>query len=214
MILKSPPHKLSRQFENESFLYLHRSFQSRYVGLLTLSLFLSASVFLLTAFYFTQENYQIFKTLAFETQPELVRHIERESNWLLFLLGVSLFSCGFCAYRISQRMTSHLINPLIDMEKHMRTLLVGDWKTTDYRFSESSDFKDLAMTYDYLLSMLRSLTEQEIEQLSRMRLDPHEKETLHIWSHMIDQKRKRLGLSPISETFLKTAAKTDQRRAS
>lgn len=214
MIFKSPKHKTDRKFQDHSPLYLHKRFQSRYVALLTGSLLLSTSVFVFTVFYFTQENYALFKALAFETQPELVRHIERESQWILFLLGLSLVATTFCAYRISKRMTSHLINPLVEMEKHMRDLIIGKWENANFRLSESQDFKDLSMTYDYLLHMLRSLTEQELEMMNRMRLDPHEKETIHIWSELINQKRRRLGMEPISVTSLMTDVKPDQRRVS
>lgn len=214
MIFKSPMHKPARSFTENSPLYLHKKFQARYVTLLTGSMFFSTCLFLAIAFYFTRDNYQLFKSLAFDTQPEMVRHIERESQWLLILFGLSLAATCFCAYRIAVRMTQHLIEPLVEMEKHMRDLIIGKWEKTDFRFSESQDFKDLSMTYDYLLHMLKSLTEQELEMMMRMRLDPREKETVHIWIELINQKRSRLNLEPINVTSLMTDVKPDLRRVS
>lgn len=214
MIFKSPRQKPERKFDQRGSLYLHKRFQNRYVSLLTGSLLLSSTIFLAVAFYFTQQNYELFKSIAFDTQPEMVRHIERESQWLLILLGTSLIATGFCTYRISKRMTSHLIEPLVAMERNMRGLIVGKWDRTSFRISENQDFKDLSMTYEYLLHMLKSLTEQELELLMRMRLDPNEKETLHIWNDLINQKRGRLGMEPISATSLVTDVKLGQRRAS
>ena len=214
MIFRSPNHKTSRSFSESSALHLHKRFQTRYVTLLTGSLFFSTCLFVVTAFYFTQENYQLFKSLAFDVQPSLVRHIERESQWLLILLVLSLAATCFSAYRISVRMTSHLIEPLVEMERHMRQLVAGRWEQTHFRFSESADFKDLSMTYDYLLHMLKSLTEQELEMMLRMRLDPREKETVHIWIELINQKRSRLNLEPLNVTSLMTDVKPDLRRVS
>ncbi len=214
MIFRSPNRRPERSFRQNSPLYLHKRFQSRYVSLLTISLLVTTGLFVSVAFYFTRENYILFKSLAFDIQPQLVRHLERESQWLLILLALSLGATGFCVYRISVRMTSHLIEPLVRMEKHMRGLIMGNWDKTDFLFSESKDFQDLAMTYDYLLHTLKALTEQELQMLSRMRLDPNEKETFHVWVEMINEKRRRLNLEPISATSLMTDVKTEPRLAS
>ena len=96
----------------------------------------------------------------------------------------------------------------------MRNVVQGDWQTTQFRVSESSDFRDLTLTYDYLLSTLKSMTENEIELLSRMRLDAREKETVHIWAELMNQKRRRLGLAEVSVTSLMTDVKPSQHRAS
>jgi len=214
MILGLPRFKTQRSFGDGQALHLHKRFQSRYVTLLTLSLLTSSAIFLLAAFYFTQQNEAVFKNLAFDIYPSMVKHIERESDWLLILLGLSLAAIAVSTMWIAKRMTSHLIDPLVEMEKHMRHLITGDWEKSGYRFSESKDFKDLSITYDYLLNTLKSITEQELEMLSRMRLDPHDKETFHAWSELINQKRKRLGLAPVNVTSLGSDVKPSLRRAS
>ncbi len=214
MILGLPRFKTQRSFDDSNSLHLNKRFQSRYIMLLTASLLTSSAVFLCTAFFFTQQNQTLFTNLAFDIYPSMAKHIERESRWLLILLGLSLSAIGVCSIWITKRMTSHLIDPLVEMEKHMRHLITGDWKKSEYRFSESIDFKDLSITYDYLLNTLKSLTELELEMLTRMRIDPHDKETFHIWTELINQKRKRLGLPSTNATSLASDVKQDQRRAS
>lgn len=214
MILGLPRFKTQRSFNDSHTLHLNKRFQSRYVTLLTVSLLVSSAVFLCAAFYFTQQNQAIFTNLAFEIYPSMAKHVERESQWLLILLALSLGAIGLSTMWIAKRMTSHLIYPLVEMEKHMRHLITGEWEKSGYRFSESKDFKDLSVTYDYLLNTLKSVTEQELELLSRMRLDPHDKETFHIWSELINQKRKRLGLLPINATSLETDVRPSLRRVS
>jgi hypothetical protein len=214
MILGLARFKSKRSFDDGHALHLNKRFQSRYVTLLTMSLLTSSAIFLLAAFYFTQQNEAIFKNLAFDIYPNMVKHIERESSWLLILLVMSLAAIGVSTMWIAKRMTSHLIDPLVEMEKHMRHLIIGEWEKSGYRFSESKDFKDLSITYDYLLNTLKSVTEQELEMLSRMRLDPHDKETFHIWSELINQKRKRLGLAPVNVISLESDVKPSLRRVS
>jgi hypothetical protein len=200
--------------KTQNFYSLHRVFQKRFVLLLTSAAVMSSFIFSILAFYFTFENLNLFKSIAFDTFPQFVRHIERESQWVMMSLLISILATGFSVFKISMRMTSHLIDPLVEMEKHMRKVVQGDWQSSQFRVSESSDFKDLTLTYDYLLSTLKSMTENEIELLSRMRLDAREKETVHIWAELMNEKRRRLGLSEVSVTSLMTDVKPSQHRAS
>lgn len=129
-------------------------------------------------------------------------------------LAISFVATGFSIYKISMRMTSHLISPLVEMEKHMKEVTLGQWQTSPFRLSDSHDFRNLTLTYDYLLSTLRATTENEIQLLSRMRLDHNDKETIHIWGELLNEKRRRLGLTEISVTSLVTDVAPSQRRAS
>ncbi len=214
MIFRSTQSRQSRKLKTQNFYSLHRVFQKRFVLLLTSAAIMSSLIFSVLAFYFTFENLNLFKSIAFDTFPQFVRHIERESQWVMMSLLISILATGFSVFKISMRMTSHLIDPLVEMEKHMRKVVQGDWQSSQFRVSESSDFRDLTLTYDYLLSTLKSMTENEIELLSRMRLDAREKETVHIWAELMNEKRRRLGLSEVSVTSLMTDVKPSQHRAS
>lgn len=214
MFFRSPTFRKQPIFKENRPGSLHRVFQRRFVITLTLAGLLSTGLFSALAFYFTHSNLQLFKSLAFDTYPQFVRHIERESHWVFMILGLSWVAAGFCLYKISMRMTSHLINPLIEMEKHMREIIHGRWQSSSFRISDQQDFRDLTLTYDYLLNTLKSTTENEIDLLSRMRLDTREKETVHIWAELVNEKRRRLGLPEISVSSLMTDVKPSQRHAS
>lgn len=214
MIFRSTQSRQNRKMKTQNFYSLHRIFQKRFVLLLTSAAILSSLIFSLLAFYFTFENLNLFKSIAFDTFPQFVRHIERESHWVMMSLLISITATGFSVFKISMRMTSHLIDPLVVMEKHMRKVVQGDWQSSQFRVSESSDFRDLTLTYDYLLNTLKSMTENEIELLSRMRLDAREKETVHIWAELMNEKRRRLGLPEVSVTSLMTDVKPSQHHAS
>lgn len=214
MFLKSPQFRQNSLFKENRPGTLHRVFQRRFVLTLTIAGLVSTVLFSIVALYFTQSNLELFKTLAFDTYPQFVRHIERESQWVIMVIGLSWVATGYCLYKISMRMTSYLLDPLIEMEKHMREVVHGKWQSSNFRISEKQDFRDLTLTYDYLLNTLKATTENEIELLSRMRLDVREKETVHIWAELLNDKRRRIGLSEISVSSLMTDVKQDQRRAS
>jgi len=214
MIFRSTQSHQSRKMKTQNFYSLHGVFQKRFVILLTSAALVSSLIFSLLAFYFTFENLNLFKSIAFDTYPQFVRHIERESQWVMMSLLISMLATGFSVYKISTRMTSHLIDPLVAMEKHMRKVVQGDWQSSKFRVSESNDFRDLTLTYDYLLNTLKSMTENEIELLSRMRLDAREKETVHIWAELMNEKRRRLGLTEVSVTSLMTDVRPSQHRVS
>jgi len=214
MIFRSTQSRQNRKMKTQNFYSLHHIFQKRFVLLLTSAVILSSSIFSLLAFYFTFENLNLFKSIAFDTFPQFVRHIERESHWVMTSLLISITATGFSVFKITMRMTSHLIDPLVAMEKHMRKVIQGDWQFSQFRVSESSDFRDLTLTYDYLLNTLKSMTENEIELLSRMRLDAREKETVRIWAELMNEKRRRLGLPEVSVTSLMTDVKPSQHHAS
>ncbi|MFN8847592.1 MAG: hypothetical protein ACK5V3_00640 [Bdellovibrionales bacterium] len=214
MFLKSPQFRQNSVFKQIKPGTLHRVFQKRFVLSLTAIGLLTAGLFLGTAYYFTYTNLELFKNLAFDTYPQFVRHLERESSWIGMILILSLSATGYCFYKISMRMTSHLIDPLIEMEKHMREVVHGKWQKNNFRISDEKDFRDLTLAYDYLLSTLQATTEHEIDLLSRMRLDPREKETVHIWAELLNEKRRRLGFDEINVSSLMTDVKPDQRRAS
>lgn len=193
---------------------LHRVFQRRFVLLLTSASLFSTLLFSFFAFYFTYENMNLFISLSFDSHPQFVRHLERESHWIMMALAISFVATGFSIYKISMRMTSHLINPLVEMEKHMKEVTLGRWQSSPFRLSDSHDFRNLTLTYDYLLSTLRSTTENEIQLLSRLRLDHKDRESIHIWGELLNEKRRRLGLEEISVTSLVTDVTPNQRRVS
>ncbi len=214
MIIGVPRFKSERTFNQSQDSHLSQSFRSRYVALLTGCVLLSSSIFFLFAFYFAQQNQVFFKDLAFSAFPSMVKHIEREGTWTIFSLGLSLLSIFFSTFWISRRMISHLIEPISNMEKHMRQLVRGDWAQSSFGFSESKDFKELCWTYDYLVQTLKSMTEHELEMLQKMRIDPNDKATLYLWTELIHQKKKRLGISSTDVPFEDSVAKPGQRRAS
>ncbi|QDK46758.1 hypothetical protein DOM22_17145 [Bdellovibrio sp. ZAP7] len=152
-----------------------------------------ALLFFIPAYYFISQNYELFKTLAYDTQPRLVEHLEREMVWLRVFLGASIIAITAVTLFLSIRMTKNLLAPLIRMEKHMHQLMLGQWHIDDYVIPEEDDFRDLSMTYDYFYRALKANTETELKLLEKLSIDPQNREAYAAWKHLLAEKRARLG---------------------
>lgn len=173
---------------------LNKSFQYKYCWYMVTAVAGGAILFLLPAFYFINQNYDLFKTLAYDTHPHLVQHLEREVTWLrIFLAASFLFLTGVTLF-LGVRMTKNLLSPLIKMEQHMHKLMLGQWNIPDYSLPEEDDFRDLSMTYDYFYRSLKANTETELKMLEKLSIDPQNREAYAAWKHLLSEKRSRLGI--------------------
>jgi len=110
-----------------------QSFQSKYLTYMTLALGGSFLVFAIPVWYLIQQNYQIFQSLAFDTAPELISHLDQERVWLFGVLLLSFFAILVIGVWTSLRITDSVIGPLMAIEKHMREVTLGNWKSEDFQ---------------------------------------------------------------------------------
>lgn len=187
------PQKNYRQF------ILNKGFQYKYSWYMVTAVAGGSLLFFLPAFYFVTQNYELFKNLAYDTQPHLVEHLEREVTWLRIFLGVSITTLIGVILFLSVRMTRNLLAPLMTMEKHMHQLMLGQWHIPDYHLPEEDDFRDLSMTYDYFYRSLKANTESELHLLEKLSVDPQNREAYAAWKQLMNDKRARLGMK---DTFI------------
>lgn len=187
------PGEKSRRF------FLDKSFQNKYTWYMITAVAGAAILFFVPAFYFINQNYDLFKSLAYDTHPHLVQHLEREVSWLRVFLGVSLVFIIGVTFTLSVRMTRKLLSPLIKMEDHMHQLMLGRWDIPDYYTPNEDDFRDLSMTYDYFYRTLKANTEAELKLLEKLSIDPQNREAYAAWKQLLSEKRARLG---IEDTFI------------
>lgn len=202
---------------------LDRNFQLHYATYLTLTVSGASLLALGAVFYFLNQNFQIFTSLAFDTQPSLVQHLEREVVWLKFFIVVSFVTIALTTLLLTLRMTRKLLRPLAKLERHMRKLTQGNWNTPDLHLSER-DFNELLSTYDYFYRSLKVMTQSELDLLKKLNVDPANREAYAAWKILLDSKSRRLGIKfenrrsqarPISlDSSATTVAKTALRRVS
>jgi hypothetical protein len=201
---------------------LDRSFQLHYTTYLTLTVSGASLLAFGAVFYFLNQNFQIFMSLAFDTHPGLVQHLEREVTWLKAFIIVSFFLILITTMFLTLRMTQKLVDPLAQMEKHLRKLTQGQWNISDLS-THDRDFKELLATYDYFYRSLRMTTESELELVKKLHVDPSNREAYAAWKTLMENKSRRLGIKPrnvMSEGKAKAASdeepasKPAQRRVS
>lgn len=188
-----PPGKDHRHF------ILDKSFQNKYTWYLFTAVAVGSTLFFLPSFYFINQNYELFKSLAYDTAPYLVEHLEREVHWMTFFLAASFALISAVTFFLSVRMTRNLLTPLIKMEKHMHQLMLGHWHIPDFHLPEDDDFRDLSLTYDYFYRALKANTESELRLLEKIKIDPLDREAYAAWKQLLTEKRARLG---IEEPFI------------
>lgn len=176
---------------------LNKAFQYKYTVYLMTAVLGGALLFFLPAYYFISQNYTLFTNLAYDTQPALVTHLEREVIWLGVFMVLSLGIIGGLTLAIGLRMTKNLLAPLVQMEKHMKELMYGHWHIPDYKIAQEDDFRDLAMTYDYFYRSLKANTEAELKLIEKLSIDPQNREAYAAWKNLITIKRSRLGMQEL-----------------
>ncbi len=173
---------------------LDRNFQLNYISYLTLAVSGTSLMAFGAAYYFLNQNFQLFTALAFDTHPGLVQHLEREIVWLRGFMLIDLTVVVFSTLFLTFRMTQKLINPLLRMEKHMRKLTQGEWAIGDLT-NQENDFNELLATYDYFYRSLKMMTLTEMELLQKLHVDPANREAYAAWRSLLESKSKRLGIS-------------------
>ncbi len=176
---------------------LNKAFQYKYSWYLVTAVAGATLLFLIPTYYFVLQNYQIFTDLAYDTHPVLVSHLEREVTWIRVFMIVSFFVVTGITLILGLRMTKNLINPLIQMEKHMRQLMLGQWHISDYKSPENDDFRELSMTYDYFYRALKANTEVELKLIEKLSIDPQNREAYAAWRNLMEIKRARLGITTL-----------------
>lgn len=173
---------------------LNKSFQYKYCWYMVTAVAGGAILFLLPSYFFINQNYELFKSLAYDTHPHLIQHLEREISWLKVFLGASFTFLGAITLFLSIRMTKNLLSPLVKIEKHMHKLMLGQWHIPDY-IPDHDDFRELGMTYDYFYRALKANTEAELKLLEKLSIDPQNREAFAAWKNLLSIKRARLGIN-------------------
>jgi hypothetical protein len=175
-------------------MFRHGHFQWKYTLYILSALGLSFIAFVGPTYWLTEQNYRIFSQLAYQSQPELVHYLEREIVWLRFFLGFSLlFTMLFCVF-LGLRFTSRILRPIVDLERHMKKLTLGNWSAPDFRAREGDDFPSLIHTYGYLYRSLRANIESEIHVLQSLPIDSHHRAAINTLENLIRQKKMQLGI--------------------
>lgn len=171
-----------------------RSFQWKYTLYLLSAVVGTALLFLGPASYFLLQNYKIFVSLGYKTEPALVEHLERETIWLGVFFGVGLVALIGLCISIGLKLTESLVGPLISMERHMKKIAAGDWTREDFRIRSTDDYRKLAETYNYMYKSLKAQAGQDLRWLEKIVIDPKNREALAAWEALVKTRSSQLGI--------------------
>lgn len=169
-------------------------FTARFLAGLGAAVGLCVVIFLGTALYFTEQNYEMFKLIAFETKPSLINHLEREIVWLrLFFVMGTLATVGVTIF-YGRRLIRSLIAPMEKMEDHLMTLLRGDWWVPPPQLPGVESHRGFFLTYDLFHRSLKDKAHAELFMLEKIVVDPANREAYNSWKVLVDSYRARLGV--------------------
>lgn len=196
---------------------LNRNFQYKYCWYLLTAIAGGCFFFFAPSYFFISQNYDLFRNLAFDTQPQLVEHLERELMWLkaFFVLGFSTI-CALVLY-LSLRVTKQLLTPIVAIEKHMFQVSAGKLNVDDFYLDEAEDFKELSLTYEYLYKSLQERSLKEVELLKKIDINSMDRESYAIWKQLLTDKQNSLGIQEelmTSENVVSLSEFDQKRRAS
>lgn len=186
--------------------------QAKYSTLVGVGTALLVALFSAPIWYHANQNTQIFMKIAYDTHSGLVSHLEREQMWTGILIVFGIVAAGTIAAWTLLRVTTLILGPLVQIDRHMQKVIRGDLSSYDFPARQDDEKQELTNTYAYLYRTLRVQTEKELKYLEQIVVDERDFESQKALNSLIKIKRKQLGIS--AETSASNALFQDSRRVS
>lgn len=173
-------------------------------------------LFTLPALLFLEQNYEIFVRLAYDIQPGLVKHLEREVLWMrVFLGGGALATVGIGLFFV-RRLARSFLDPIERVDRHLNALTHGRWREPTPQTPGEDAFRELFLTYDYFHRSLVANAEKDLRLLEKLNIDPSNREAHAAWNTLLASLRHRLEEQPstINDPGATSVAAGFSRRAS
>lgn len=171
----------------------------KYTFYLLLALVGGLIVLTLPVIYWLNQNYEFFKSLSLSKTPSLFRHLEREQIWINTLMGFNLLALILLNVWLVRRLIEKFEGPARAIERHLKKLIRGEWKTPELKTRESDELKLLVEEYNYFYKTLQTLTLNEIKALESIRIDRSQRDSYSWWYQLLQQKKARMGYADIAD---------------
>ena len=170
-------------------------------------------------YFFLNQNYQIFAELAIKEAPSLLTSLEREQSWMNTLLIATFIGTTVYFTIFGLKITNRLIGPLRVMKNHLHQLCRGNFHQSPITVRDTDEFQDLVETYNYFYNSFRQNLRRDLEMLSRLSVDPKNRDAYLAWTALIEEKTQqfymetaRIELKPLPSASV--SGSPDSRRAS
>ncbi len=193
-------------------LYFHRKSQNKHEDLhrkqsavaedvirqyVTYSVITNGAVLLIFFFpllLFYYQNYETLKSIAYESFPQLLVHLEQETTWLLFFSGICFLSIlvfsAFWTYKFCADITASLKH----IQDHMKNIFSPLGLKASVDVQETDSLKNFSSHYESFVYNLKEETQTELMLLEKLNIDPSRKDAYKAWLDLIQIKKERLGL--------------------
>ncbi len=203
-ISRRPPNAVKPRIFTRRSLFSHTEFQWRYTLFLLMAVTCGGISAGGSAYYFLNQNYQIFIGLAYGIAPDLVEHLEKEQVWInIFLLSTFTAIIIFCIF-LGLRLTARIIYPLLALEKHIKALTRGQWFIPELNIRNTDEFHELINSYNYFYKSVQIKTRQDLNLLEQLKKENISAELKEQVDHLIQRQR-----SLLKEDFPKVASDGD-----
>lgn len=186
-------HLQSSAYTVRSSRYIHHEFQVKFTKYIMGIIAFTTVLFLLPAFYFSNQNYEIFRELAETTQSGIASYLFREQ----ILFNVILFTAFICNiafwYIFTLRLTAKIVGPIKILRNHIRMLSRGDYSQPLITLRDEDEFKEVIGSYNYFYTLLKAQTESELKELNELKKYITNPAALDIIRHLASDREKRLG---------------------
>jgi methyl-accepting chemotaxis protein len=198
-MVRSQNHKLMsgpRRRRKNSKAIAARAFQYRY------SFFLGSFGFILAlivggiTLYLLNHNYQMFARAEMITSPKVVDNLYRELKLANELITVSLLAFVIFLALMGVRLSQRIVLPIMLVQEKMRGICKGDLKRARVFFRKGDEFQEFGETYNYMVESLKIQVKCDLEKLASLKPDEHNRDAIHIWGQMIDEKMAQLSAPP------------------
>ena len=208
----------SSAYSRRSSSFIDRDFQLKYSRQILIMSFVGIGFFLLPAFFYAHQNYDIFVKLADLMNPEISDHIKRERFALNMAFVTASIGWLLFWWTTSKKMTAKIAGPAKILRNHMRLLSRGDLSLRPVTLREDDEFKELINTYNYLYSLLKVQNEKELATLESILQNVNHPVAQELVKDLMTARKVRLNVSNTEPAaivpFASPAATPDSRHAS
>lgn len=184
-------------YQKRQSFFIDKDFQVKYTLVVVMAAVIGILVSAVPIYYFLDQNYEIFRNLAYSDAPELLNHLEREHRWMKVLLTGSIVGVVVFFTFLGLRMTAKIVAPIKLISNHMKKMTRGLWKQKELKIRDDDEFQDLVDTYNYFYQSFQVYLEEDVRKLEAMEISSEDSQTYNLWKSMIEDKRLQLKRKPL-----------------
>lgn len=193
-----PPRRNKRQWRTQ-FVVVRR-FQYRYAIFLGAAGLAASFIVGFITISLLSDNFDILLKQQLLTAPQMVDNMYMEFK-LTNLLLISVLS-GFVLFLalIGIKFSHRIVVPIYLIQEKMKQICRGNLKQAKVNIRKTDEFQEFGETYNYLVDSLQTQVKLDLDRLEQLKPDEHNRDAVHVWQTLIDEKVSQLNGGEISDT--------------